>query len=250
MTALKASEFIYGIHAVQEAILSGREISKIFLGKNAREGNIGELLFIAKKTGIPFQYVPPEKLNSITRKNHQGIVAVLSPVTYQDIGHIIPQLFEAGEMPFILVLDGVTDVRNLGAIARSAECAGVHALVLPARGGALVTADAVKTSSGALNILPVCRTINLAGTVKFLRDSGLRIYGSSDKQGRMYHEGDYTGPLTIILGSEETGLSAELLKVCNDLLYIPMYGRIESLNVSVAASLLVYEVVRQRRLIH
>jgi 23S rRNA (guanosine2251-2'-O)-methyltransferase len=247
---MKESDYIYGIHAVQEAILSGREINKILVGRNAREGNISELLFIAKKTGIPCQHVPPEKLNSFTRKNHQGVVAVLSPVIYQDIGQIIPQLFEDGELPFILVLDGITDVRNLGAIARSAECAGVHALVIPARGGALVTADAVKTSSGALNIMPVCRAMNLAGTVRFLKESGLTIYGSSEKPGRLYAEADYAGPLAIILGSEETGLSPELLNICDDLLYIPMYGRIESLNVSVAASLLVYEVVRQRKLIH
>lgn len=247
---MHSGDFIYGIHAVQEAILSGREIGKILLGRNAREGNIGELIFIAKKSGIPCQYVPVEKLNSLTRKNHQGVVAILSPVVYQDIGHIIPKLFEDGELPFILILDGITDVRNLGAIARSAECAGVHALLLPSRGGALVTADAVKTSSGALNSLPVCRTMNLAAAVGFLRDSGLKIYGSSEKPGKVFTEADYTGPLAIIMGSEETGLSREVLNKCDELLYIPMYGRIASLNVSVAASLLVYEVVRQRKPTH
>ena len=243
-------DFIYGIHAVQEAILSGRDIEKILVGRDSREGNIGELLFIARKSGIPCQYVPAEKLQSFTRKNHQGVVALLSPVIYQKIEHIIPQLFEGGEIPFILVLDGITDVRNLGAIARSAECAGVHALVLPARGSAQVNADAVKTSSGALNSLPVCRTMNLAGTVKFLRDSGLIIFGSSEKPGRLFIEADYSGPLALILGSEGTGISAEVLRLCNDLLYIPMFGRIASLNVSVAASLLVYEVIRQRKLKH
>ncbi len=242
-----SEEYIYGIHAVQEAIQSGREIEKVLIGKYARNENIRELVSLIRQHQVPHQFVPQEKLQSYTRKNHQGVVAVLSPVIYQNVEHLIPQLFEQGEVPFLMILDGITDVRNLGAIARSAECAGVHALVLPVKGSAQVTADAIKTSSGALNNLPVCRTMNLGISLRYLKNSGLSIMGAFEKAERYYFEADYTNPLALVLGSEDKGISAEVMKTCDELLRIPVYGNISSLNVSVAGSLLMYEVVRQRK---
>jgi len=232
---------------VQEAIQAGREIEKVLIGKYARNDNIRELVSLARLHEVPHQLVPQEKLQSYTRKNHQGVVAVLSPVIYQNIEHLIPQLFEQGEVPLLMILDGITDVRNLGAIARSAECAGVHALILPVKGSAQVTPDAIKTSSGALNNLPVCRTMNLGVSLRYLKNSGLTILGTTEKADRHYFEADYTNPLALVLGSEDKGISTEVLKACDELLSIPVYGNISSLNVSVAGSLLMYEVVRQRR---
>jgi len=242
-----SEEYIYGIHAVQEAIQAGREIEKVLIGKYARNDNIRELVSLARLHEVPHQLVPQEKLQSYTRKNHQGVVAVLSPVIYQNIEHLIPQLFEQGEVPLLMILDGITDVRNLGAIARSAECAGVHALILPVKGSAQVTPDAIKTSSGALNNLPVCRTMNLGVSLRYLKNSGITILGTTEKADRHYFEADYTNPLALVLGSEDKGISTEVLKACDELLSIPVYGNISSLNVSVAGSLLMYEVVRQRR---
>ena len=242
-------QYIYGIHAVQEAIQSGREIEKILIGKYTRNDHIRELVTLIRQEQVPCQFVPQEKLQSYTRKNHQGVVAVLAPVIYQKLEHLIPQLYEQGELPFLVILEGVTDVRNLGAIARSAECAGVHALVIPVKGSAQVTADAIKTSSGALNSLPVCRTMNLAQSITYLKNSGLSIIGASEKADRLYFDADYTHPLALVLGSEGRGISTEIMKTCDMLLRIPVYGNISSLNVSVAGSLIVYEVVRQRRLL-
>ena len=195
---------------------------------------------------MPVQRVPVQKIDRITRRNHQGVLALMSAVTYYHLEDMVPQMFDDGENPFIVVLDGVTDVRNFGAVARTCECAGVSAIVIPDRESVSANADAVKTSAGALNYLPVCREHNLVNAVKLLRDSGFRVVGTSDKSKTSYTSADYTGPVAIVLGAEDKGISPEIMKLCDTQVYIPEFGHINSLNVSVAGGIMIYEVVRQR----
>ena len=209
-----------------EAIESGKEIESLFIQRGLGGGLFQELKQLLKEHDISYQQVPVEKLDRITRKNHQGVIGVISPITYFKVEQIVPMLYEKGETPFLLILDGVTDVRNLGAIARSAECAGVHALVLPKRGSAEVNPDAIKTSAGALYKIDVCREDNLNHTVKFLQESGVRVIVCTEKTTETIYQQDFTGPLALIMGSEDDGVSNELLRVADDLAKIPMYGEI------------------------
>jgi len=206
----------------------------------------GELYKLIKDYGIPFQYVPNEKLDRITRKNHQGIIALLSSVEFYRLEDLLPSIFEKGEDPLLLLLDQVTDVRNFGAIVRSCECAGVHAVVIPEKGAARIGGDAMKTSAGALNLIPVCRTSNMNLLADFLHQSGIKIIAATEKAAAVYSSIEMKGPLAIIMGSEESGISPVLLRKADVLAKIPVFGKIGSLNVSVAASLMVYEAVRQR----
>jgi 23S rRNA (guanosine2251-2'-O)-methyltransferase len=241
-------DFIFGVRAIIEAIRSGKEIDKVFIRKGL-DGELFQELFQAiKENNIGFQYVPVEKLNRITQKNHQGVIALVSPIAYNNIESIIPWLYEQGKTPFILILDCVTDVRNIGAIARTAECAGVDAIIVPEKGSAQINADAVKTSAGALNYIQVCKVKSLINTVKFLKDSGLQIIAATEKTSEPYFKLGYKEPLTLILGSEDTGISSDLLRIADHLVRIPLMGHIESLNVSAAASIIMYEVVKQRLL--
>lgn len=237
-------DMVFGIRALEETLKSDKEIEKIFFDKS--QGNLQDLIKEVKLRQIPHAFVPIEKLNSITRKNHQGVVAFVSPISYQKLDNLLMGLFEAGKNPLILVLDRVTDVRNFGAIARTAECAGVHAIVIPTKGAAQINADAVKTSSGALNFVPVCREENLKTTLRFLKDSGLQLVACTEKNGDYYYKIDFTGPTAIVMGSEEDGISEEYLKLCDRRAAIPLLGEVASLNVSVAAGVIVYEAVRQR----
>jgi 23S rRNA (guanosine2251-2'-O)-methyltransferase len=239
---------IFGTRPLIEAYRAGKEIEKVFLLKGGKSQQLGEIIQFANDYGTPIQYVPMEKLNRLTRKNHQGVVAFVSEVSYQLIEQLIPMIFERGEDPFILVLDRITDVRNLGAIARSAEASGVHALLVPTRGSAIINADAVKTSAGALNTLAVCRAENLKKTLSFLKDSGLQIAAVSEKSARDIWDHQLIGPIALLLGSEEDGISEAYLKLADARLRIPMTGRTESLNVSVAAGVACFEVLRQRKL--
>lgn len=239
-------DLIFGIRAVMEAIEAGKEFDKIFIKKGLAGGLANELITLLKKNQVPFQYVPIEKLNRLSRKNHQGVIGLISPIVYQDIEMILPQIFESGETPLIVVLDSVTDVRNFGAIARSAECAGAHAIVIPSKGGVSVTADAIKTSAGALHKLPVCRVPNLHITLKFLKESGLSLLAATEKADSPYYNADWSGPSALVMGSEDTGISNENLKLCDQLVQIPMAGTISSLNVSVAAGILIFEALKQR----
>lgn len=234
-------DFIYGIHSVLEAIEAGRTIDKIYV-KNAR----GEVAQKARAAGIPMQVVPDERLNRITRKNHQGVIAMMSAIEYARLDTLLPSLFDDGVLPFILVLDGITDVRNFGAIARTAECCAVNAIVIPAHGSVSVGADAVKTSAGALNHIPVCREESITKAVKYLQESGCQIVASTEKSSQNYTTGDYTTPLALVMGAEGTGISAEVLRIADTRAAIPMFGNIGSLNVGVAAGVMMYEVVRQR----
>ncbi len=240
------NDCIFGLHPVIEAIRSGREIEKILLKRGLKGGAFQELTTLVREAGIPFQYVPVEKLNRVTNGNHQGVIAFVSQVTYQPVENVLPAIYEKGESPFIVVLDGVTDVRNMGAVARSALCAGVHALVVPSAGRAMITAEAVKSSAGALNTIPVCREANLEKTINFLRKSGLKIVAAGEKAPRNYFEVTYAGPLALVLGSEEKGVSSGLLESADEHVRIPVGGPVGSLNVSAAAAVIIFEVVRQR----
>lgn len=241
-----SDDFIFGIRAVIEAIDSGKDIDKILIKKGLGGDLFKELFEKIRANELPFQYVPLEKINRITRKNHQGVLAFVSPVTFYDIENFLPSIFEAGYNPLILVLDQVTDVRNFGAIVRTAECAGVHAVLIPERGAARINADAVKTSAGALHTVPICRTKDLKKSIQFLQESGLKIVAATEKSDHNYTQTDLTGPTAIVMGSEEKGIEKQILNQANARVQIPILGKIESLNVSVAAGLLVYEVVRQR----
>ena len=243
---LKKTAIIYGLNPVLDAIVSGREIEKIFILKTIHQDKLHEIRNAALDRNIPFQFVPKEKLNKLTNQNHQGIIAVTSPIEYTNIENILPGLYESGEIPLLLVLDKVTDVRNLGSIARSAECAGVHAIIIPAKGSALINADAVKTSAGALTKIPVCRVNSMLDTLEFLKNSGIRIFATSEKAVQPYFKSQFTLPCAIVMGSEDKGIADEFLEVCDEQIQIPMPGTTQSLNVSVAAGIILFEVVRQR----
>lgn len=240
------SDFIYGIRSTIEAISSGKEINKVLMQHGLQGALMGELQQLLKENSIPTQQVPVQKLNKLTRNNHQGIIAFVSPVEYGNLETVIDSVFAAGKQPLILVLDRITDVRNFGSIARSAECLGVDAIVIPKRGAAQVTGDAIKTSAGALHKLTVCREENLRDTMILLQQSGIAVAACSEKADDSIHDQDLTGPLAIIMGSEENGVSKELYKRCDLQMKIPMSGEIASMNVSVSCGIILYEINRQR----
>ena len=242
-----AQQMIFGLHPVMEAIDAGSEISKILLRKGLESDTYRQLSASIKKRDIPSQVVPVEKLNRITRKNHQGVIAFMSPVEYVSMENLIPSLFENGETPFIIVCEGITDIRNIGAIARSAECAGAHAIMLPVKGSAMVSADAVKASAGALNHIAVCRTNNLKSTLVFLKNSGLKIIAATEKARDIYYDVNLSGPAVLLLGAEDTGIPAEYLRMADIIVKIPVNGNISSLNVSAAAAVLMFEMVKQNK---
>ena len=243
---MKKDNLLYGMRPVMEAISSEKEIDKVFIQKNLRGDNFTELMNLIKKNSIPFQFVPVEKLNKLTMKNHQGIVCFVSTISYTPIENVIQMIYDNGESPLILVLDRITDVRNLGAIARTAECSGVHAILLPSKGGAQINADALKTSAGALHKIPVSRTDNLKSSLDYLKKSGLQIVVASEKTDNYFNKCDFTIPTALIMGSEEDGVSPEYLKMADKLVSIPVLGDIASLNVSVACGIVLYEAVMQR----
>lgn len=243
---MEQSDLIYGTRAVMEAISAGRTIEKILIQTGLSNELIRDLLQLIKQHEVPFAYVPPEKLKRVSAKNHQGVICILSAVQYANASELLLQTYEKGKEPFFMLIDRVTDVRNFGAIARSADSAGVDALVIAQKGNAPVTSDAVKTSAGALNYLPVCRERDLLTTARFLQDSGLKIIACTEKAQMDFYEADLTGPIALVMGSEEDGISDKLLRVADQLVKIPMQGHIASLNVSVAAGIMIYEVIRQR----
>jgi 23S rRNA (guanosine2251-2'-O)-methyltransferase len=242
-----SSDLIFGIRSVIEALEAGKEVDKILIRRELSSDLSKELFAALQGRNIPVQRVPVEKLNAITQKNHQGVLAYVAAIEYQQIANIIPQLFDEGKNPFVVVLDGVTDVRNFGAIARTCECAGVNAIVVPSRGGAAANADAVKTSAGALLKIPVCRENSLLEAVKYLKDSGLKIVAATEKAAKDFTEISYKEPVAIVMGAEDVGISDEVLRLCDELVSIPILGSIASLNVSVATGVLAYETVKQRR---
>ncbi len=239
---------IYGTRAVIEAVREGKEIEKIFIQRGLQNPLISELKKQLKESEIFFNDVPSEKLNRLTQKNHQGVVAFLSSIVYYSIEQLLPTIFERGEIPLLILLDRVTDVRNMGAIARTAECVGAQCIITPTRGGALINSDAIKTSAGALHRVPICREDNLKLTLDYLSSSGLQIIACTEKTEKLIYDADLKIPSVIIMGSEENGISGEYLKRADARVKIPLHGNIASLNVSVATAVILYEALRQRGL--
>jgi 23S rRNA (guanosine2251-2'-O)-methyltransferase len=237
---------IFGIRPVIEAINAGKQLDKVMV-KNGLEGElIQELKDLLKRNRIFVQYVPEEKLNSVTRQNHQGVIAFAAQIEYYELEVVVTAALEKEKAPLFLILDGVTDVRNFGAIARTAECAGVDAIIIPAKGSAQINSDAIKASAGALHFIPVVKVSSLRTAIFYLRDSGIQIVASSEKARHMMYKVDMTPPTAIIMGSEDKGISSDNLKFVDEMVKVPLSGQIESLNVGVAAALVVFEAVRQR----
>lgn len=243
-----SNTIIFGTRPVMEAIEAGRPIDKVMIKKGMDGPLIQQLRDRCRYHKIQLQDVPVEKLNRLTKNaNHQGVVAQASAIEYSDIADVIEDIEERGEVPLIIVFDGVTDVRNFGGIARSAECAGAQALVVPIKNAAPVNADAIKTSAGALNVIPVCRVGSIRNTLRYLQELGMQVVAATEKSNFLLYEADLKKPTVIVMGSEDTGISREVLKMCDVKLGIPLMGTIESLNVSAAAAVMLFEVVRQRK---
>ncbi len=243
---MKENEMIFGVRAVIEAIQAGKEVDKILIKKDLQSDLSRQLFEILRDKDIPVQRVPAERLDRLTRKNHQGVIAFMPAIAYQQLDSIVPFVYEQGKSPFIVLLDGITDVRNFGAIARTCECAGVDTVVIPSKGSVSVNADAMKTSAGALNVLPVCKEKSITQAIKYLKECGVLVVAATEKAEKNYTEVDYSGPVAFVMGAEDTGVSYDNLRICDEMVKIPQFGTIGSLNVSVATSILIYEAVRQR----
>jgi 23S rRNA (guanosine2251-2'-O)-methyltransferase len=243
---MEKAETIFGTRAVIEAIKAGREIEKIYIQSGLNNDLIKELINTAATHKAPYSFIPQVKLDRLSNKNHQGVVCVLSAVQYVPLENIIDKCYSEGREPFFLIVDRVTDVRNFGALARTAECAQVDAMIIADKGNAPITGDAMKTSAGALNHLPVCRVKDMKKTFQLLKDNGIQIIACTEKATSTIYQIDLNTPIAIILGSEEDGISPQMLKDADHLAKIPLMGSIESLNVSVAAGIVVYEKIRQR----
>jgi 23S rRNA (guanosine2251-2'-O)-methyltransferase len=242
----KETDCIFGLRPVIEAIKAGKQIDRLLIKQGLQGELYHELMTEVKTHNIVYQIVPIERIELVTRKNHQGVLAWLSVIEYQYIANLLPMIFEKGEDPLIIALDGVSDVRNFGAIVRTAECMGAHAIIIPEKGSARITADAVKTSAGALHSFPVCREKSIVRSIEFLKESGVSVICAGEKSGTIVSEASLTGPVVLILGSEEKGVSRELISLSDKQIKIPMTGSIGSLNVSVAAGIILYEIIRQR----
>ncbi len=237
---------IYGTRAVIEAIAAGKNIDKVMIQSGLTNDLVKELIAVARNNNIPIAFVPVEKLKRMSSKNHQGVICLLSSVAYASIDDLIFKAYNEGREPFFLILDRITDVRNFGAIVRTAECAGIEGIVISEKGNAPITSDAMKTSAGALNHLPICREKDLKKVVQLLHDNGIRVVACTEKTERNIYDLNLTGPIALIMGSEEDGISDDLLRNADDLARIPIKGKIGSLNVSVAAGIALYEVIRQK----
>jgi 23S rRNA (guanosine2251-2'-O)-methyltransferase len=240
------THLIFGIRPILEALEANKDIDKIFVQKGLKGDLWQELSTALRARNMGVKTVPLEKLDRLTRKNHQGVVAFLSPITFDNLEDVVTSAFEKGEVPLVMILDHLTDVRNFGAIVRTAECAGVHAIVVPEQGAAAINGDAVKTSAGALMRVPICRSTHLRDAAYLCQQMGLQLVGCTEKTSEEIYTPDYTKPTAIIMGNEETGISNNLIKIADYLAKIPMLGEIGSLNVSVSAGVILYEAVRQR----
>ncbi len=240
------SNLIYGIHSVMEAIEAGKTIDKIFIQNGLRGDLIFGLKNLVHERKLFINYVPKEKIDRLTTKNHQGVAAFITDIEYDDIEEIVPQIFERREVPLLLVLDGVTDVRNFGAIARSAYCAGVHAIVIPANGAAPINEDAIKTSAGALHHIAVSKVNNLKTTLNYLKESGINLIACTEKVKETIYSVNFDQPVALVMGSEDKGISAGILQIMDEKVSIPVLGNIGSLNVSVATGITLFEALRQR----
>ncbi|MDD4819263.1 MAG: 23S rRNA (guanosine(2251)-2'-O)-methyltransferase RlmB [Flavobacteriales bacterium] len=237
---------VFGIRPLIEAISSGKIPDRVFIQRGLRGDNVPELMGLMKGNDIAYKVVPEEKLNRLTRDNHQGVFAFMSPIEFASVEGIVDQKIENGENPLVLILDHLTDVRNFGAIVRTAECTGVCAVVIASEGAAPISADAVKASAGAIFRVPICKSRHLVDTVYYLQQSGLKIVGATEKTDTLVYNTDMTVPTAIIMGNEEKGISKGLMKLCDAKAKLPLSGEIGSLNVSVACGAVLYEAVRQR----
>jgi 23S rRNA (guanosine2251-2'-O)-methyltransferase len=243
----KETDCIFGLRPIIEAIKAGKQIDRLLIKQGLQGSLYQELMTEVKAHNVTYQIVPVERIELVTRKNHQGVLAWLALIEFQQIGNVLPMIFEKGEDPLIVALDGVSDVRNFGAIVRSADCLGAHAIIIPEKGSARITADAVKTSAGALHTFPVCREKSIVRSIEYLKESGLRVICADEKRGDYAHKADLSGPCVLIMGAEDKGISRELYELADVQVKIPMSGTIGSLNVSVAAGVLLYEIARQRQ---
>lgn len=235
-----------GTHACHDALRDGREFERIYIRKGSGGEVFEAIISKCKERSIPFSFVPVEKLDRLTNVNHQGVIGLHAEISYQDYEDIIPFLFEKGEIPLCVILDRITDVRNFGAIARTAESLGAHCIIIPDRGSAQINTEAIKTSAGAIGRLPICRTDDLSAAINFLRMSGLKVVAASEKGSIPLFQAELTGPLAMVMGSEEDGVSASVLNLMDETLHIPMSGKTGSLNVSVAMGMFMYEAIKQR----
>lgn len=243
---MEKNDYIFGIRSVIEAIKSDKVIDKILIKRGLQGELSGELNELIFQFDINHQLVPEEKLNRITRKNHQGVIAFISPVPFHNLEEIITQTYESGKTPLMLYLDQITDVRNFGAITRSAECAGVDCIIIPEKGSAQINGDAIKTSSGALHSIPICKVKNPVSTINNMHQNGIKVFAATEKAEANYFNFDYKVPCLIVMGSEDHGISDSILRIADELIKIPLQGKIESLNVSVATGILLFEAVKQR----
>jgi 23S rRNA (guanosine2251-2'-O)-methyltransferase len=242
---MEKTDMIYGTRAVIEAILAGKDIDKVMIQSGLANDLVKELIAVARNNNVPVVFVPPEKLKRLSTKNHQGVLCLLSAVSFASVDNLIYKAYQEGREPFFLILDRITDVRNFGAIVRTAECAGIDGIIISEKGNAPITGDAMKTSAGALNHLPICREKDMKQTIQLLHENGIRLIACTEKTEKSIYSLNLTGPIALILGSEEDGISETLLRDADELARIPLKGKIGSLNVSVAAGVAIYEVVRQ-----
>lgn len=242
----RPTNLIFGLHPVEEALAADKPIDKLLIQKGLQSDAIRTLTHEAHQRGIPISYPPLAKLNQLAPPAHQGVMAYLAVIGFQPLDEIVARAYEEGREPFLLLLDQVTDVRNFGAIARTAECAGLDAIIVPAKGGAQIGPDAVKTSAGALHHIPICREGSLEKAVDLLQGYGLQIVACSEKADHLVYEADFTKPSAIIMGAEDTGISPTLLAKADVHLKIPMFGQVGSLNVSVATGVVLFESIRQK----
>lgn len=237
---------IFGLRAVIEAINANKTIEKVFLQKGLKGELSHELESLIRTNGINSSFVPVEKLNRLTNKNHQGVVAQISPIEYFDLEELITSTFESGEIPFFLILDQLSDVRNFGAIIRTAECTGVHGIIVQKKGSAPVNGDTIKTSAGAVFKIPICRVDHVKDALFLLQASGVQVVAATEKTNETLFDVDFKKPSAIIMGSEGRGINPSVLKLVDAKAKLPILGEIESLNVSVACGAFLYEAVRQR----
>jgi len=237
---------IFGIRAIIEAINSGETIDKVFLQKGLKGELFTELETMLRKKAINSSYVPVEKLNRLTKKNHQGAVAQISPIAFHDMETLVLNVMESGKTPLFLLLDQLSDVRNFGAIIRTAECTGVNGIIIQKKGGAPVNGDTIKTSAGAVFKIPICKVDHIKDAVFYMQGSGIKVVAATEKTDNTLYNISFKEPCAIIMGSEGRGINPSTLKVVDAKAKLPLLGTIESLNVSVACGAFLYEVVRQR----
>ncbi|MFI1771774.1 23S rRNA (guanosine(2251)-2'-O)-methyltransferase RlmB [Thalassobellus citreus] len=238
---------IFGIRAIIEAINAGKTIDKVFLQKGLKGELFSELESVLRKNSINSSYVPVEKLNRLTRSNHQGAVAQISPIAFHDMETLVTSVFESGKTPLFLLLDQLSDVRNFGAIIRTAECTGVDGIIIQKKGGAPVNGDTIKTSAGAVFKIPICKVDHIKDAVFFMQASEIKVIAATEKTDNTLYDVSFKEPCAIIMGSEDRGINPSTLKVVDAKAKLPLLGDIESLNVSVACGAFLYEAVRQRR---